>query len=227
MSFEFALRLSEILLAIAVIQQSAEHWQASKDDRPLFAARIALCCALLAGAPSALVLVSLFVIGVLLLHRFAGPYNGGSDKMTLLITFCLALAHLAPSQAAQELAFGYLSMQLMLSYVISGLVKLQNPDWREGHALADVFRFSAYPVSEGLRVHADRQGTLRGASWGVMIFELAFPLVLLSPVLLVAGLVTAATFHLANACLFGLNRFLWIWLAAYPSLIWFQGRIVG
>jgi hypothetical protein len=38
--------------------------------------------------------------------------------------------------------------------------------------------------------------------------------------------VVAAAFHLANACLFGLNRFLWIWLAAYPPLLWFQERVI-
>jgi hypothetical protein len=40
-------------------------------------------------------------------------------------------------------------------------------------------------------------------------------------------LALAAAFHLANACLFGLNRFFWVWLAAYPSLIWLQHRIFG
>jgi hypothetical protein len=40
-----------------------------------------------------------------------------------------------------------------------------------------------------------------------------------------AALALTAAFHLANACLFGLNRFLWVWLAAYPSLIWLQARV--
>jgi len=33
-------------------------------------------------------------------------------------------------------------------------------------------------------------------------------------------------FHLGNACIFGLNRFFWVWLAAYPSILWLQGRIL-
>jgi hypothetical protein len=60
-----------------------------------------------------------------------------------------------------------------------------------------------------------------------MGFEVLFPLALLHPLALYAGLVIAATFHLANAFLFGLNRFFWIWICAYPSLIWFQGRVFG
>ena len=35
----------------------------------------------------------------------------------------------------------------------------------------------------------------------------------------------ATLFHLGNALLFGLNRFFWIWLAAYPALLWFQQRV--
>jgi hypothetical protein len=41
----------------------------------------------------------------------------------------------------------------------------------------------------------------------------------------VIGLTLAALFHFVNACLFGLNRFFWIWLAAYPSLLWLQQRV--
>jgi hypothetical protein len=58
-----------------------------------------------------------------------------------------------------------------------------------------------------------------------MLFELVFPLALLSPQALVIGLGLAVLFHFVNACLFGLNRFFWIWLAAYPSLLWLQQRL--
>ncbi|MEM7212614.1 MAG: hypothetical protein AAF479_12100 [Pseudomonadota bacterium] len=83
------------------------------------------------------------------------------------------------------------------------------------------------PVSEDLRVLATRPHLLFAASWGVMLFEVLFPLAILSQPLLIAALFTAAMFHLANACLFGLNRFLWVWIASYPSMLWIQARIVG
>ena len=60
-----------------------------------------------------------------------------------------------------------------------------------------------------------------------MLFELAFPLTLLTQTTLIMGLAVAATFHFANAGLFGLNRFFWIWLAAYPSILWLQNRVFG
>ena len=120
-----------------------------------------------------------------------------------------------------------LVVQLVLSYFVSGWVKLVNPEWRRGEALCDVFRFSAYPVSEGLRRLADQPRFLFVMGWAVILFELAFPLSLLDPVALKLALLCAAGFHFSNACFFGLNRFFWIWLCAYPALIWFQDRIFG
>jgi hypothetical protein len=116
-------------------------------------------------------------------------------------------------------------VQLVLSYFIAGGVKILNPDWRTGRALRDVFQFSTYPVAEDLRRWADRPRLLRVMSWAVILFELAFPLTLLSRETLIAGLVVAAAFHLANACLFGLNRFFWTWLAVYPAIVWLQARL--
>lgn len=232
MSLESAARLTEIFLALALIQQSLEHLAGPRADRALFLTRLGLCGLVIIGALSpwpavGLVgLIGLAGLSLLILQRFQGPYNGGSDRMGLLALWCLTLSRLAPTPALAELAFGYLGLQLMLSYVVSGWVKVVNPEWRDGRALADVFRFSAYPVSEDLRRWADRPRVLLAMSWAVMLFELAFPLTLLSRESLIVGLVIAATFHLANAWLFGLNRFFWTWLSVYPAILWLQARVV-
>ena len=118
-------------------------------------------------------------------------------------------------------------MQLMLSYFIAGLVKVLNPEWRNGRALQDVFHFSAYPASESLRGFAERPRLLWLMSWAVILFELLFPFTILSQKMLIMGLVVAAIFHFANVWLFGFNRFFWAWLAAYPSILWLQSRIFG
>ena len=44
--------------------------------------------------------------------------------------------------------------------------------------------------------------------------------------LVILALGLAAAFHVANALLFGLNRFVWFWLSAYPSIIWLQNRLI-
>ena len=227
MTLDLALRTTEILLALAFLQQSAEHIATARRDRLWFIARMICCLPLLAGLQTTAALGALAAISLFQLHRFQGPYNGGSDRMSLLILWCLLAARIAPDLFWQEVIFGYLAFQLTLFYFISGKVKLVNPEWRSGRALQDVFAFSAYPVSESLRALAGRPRLLWVMSWLVIGFEVVFPLTLLNSSSLIAALVIGASFHLANACLFGLNRFLWIWIAAYPSLIWFQGRLLG
>lgn len=228
MEFDTALRATEILLALALAQQSLEQMAIDPGDRAWLGLRLVLCGVLLAVPGLAGPAVwGLFVCGLWWLWRHDGPFNGGSDKMSLLIVACLGAAHLAPSRYWAELAFGYLAVQLVLSYAISGQVKLANPAWRRGEALRDVFLFSVYPVSEGLRALAERPLVTFWGGWVVMLVEVAFPLFLLHPLSLLLGLGLAAAFHLSNAMLFGLNRFFWIWLCAWPSLIWLQGRVIG
>lgn len=225
MNFEDAIRLTEILLGFAFAQQSIEHFSASANERLLYIPRWLLAALLITGFQTQWILLLLLLFSLAILHRFQGPYNGGSDRMSLLILFCLCLVHFLPTQRWQEIAFGYLALQLVLSYFISGLVKIKNQDWRSGRALCDVFQFSVYPVSEHLRKWSKLPWLLWVMSWSVMLFELFFPFALLSTTSLYSALVITTSFHFANACLFGLNRFFWIWLAAYPSILWFQFRI--
>ncbi len=225
MTMELAIRLTEIIMGFAFAQQSIEHFKSSFDERIIFIPRFILAILLIVGFYTAWVIALLLILGLVLLNRFQGPYNGGADRMSLLILSCLCLTHFLPTSQWQELAFGYLAIQLILSYFIAGWVKVINPQWRNGQALVDVFRFSAYPVSESLREWSKSPRILLIASWIVIIFELIFPLSMLSNITLIIALVIAAGFHLSNAFFFGLNRFFWIWIAAYPSILWFQQRI--
>lgn len=225
MTIDFAIRLTEILLGIAFVQQSIEHLTRHSDERVIFAFRLLFSLVIILGYKTDWATLMLIILSLYLLYRIDGPYNGGADKMGLLVLLCLGLSYIAPSIYWRELAFGYLSVQLTLSYCISGYVKLINPQWRSGQALIDVFQFSAYPVSESIRSWANSPKILFIASWLVIVFECIFPLALLSNVSLFMVLMIAAAFHFVNACLFGLNRFFWVWLAAYPAIIWFQSRI--
>jgi hypothetical protein len=58
------------------------------------------------------------------------------------------------------------------------------------------------------------------ASWAVMIFECLFPLALVNTQSCLAFMSVAILFHLSNFYLFGLNRFLLSWAAAYPALLY-------
>ncbi len=227
MSLDTAVRFSEVLMAVAFLQQSAEHLTAPLNERWLHLPRIVLAILLIASGEPLIVESLLLLIGVAALYRFHGPYNGGSDRMSMLLLTCLLLSHLAPSRQWQEIAVGYLAVQLVMSYAISGWVKVRNPDWRNGRALQNIFAVSAYPVSESLRSLAKQPALMLGLSWTMLLFEILFPLALLNATGLHAALAIAALFHLVNGCVFGLNRFLWIWIAAYPCLLWFQQRLIA
>jgi hypothetical protein len=226
LTFESALRATEILLALAFLQQSAEHVFGSRDARSLFFWRAVMSIGLLLGYYSEWTLLAMSAHSLLILNRYQGPYNGGSDRMGLLILYCLCLSRWLPEGLPKEAAFGYLGFQVIVSYFVSGQVKIINRDWRNGQALQDVFSFSTYPVAESLRALAKRPRLLWAASWAVMLFEVLFPLSFLNSTTLIWALVVGMAFHVANACLFGLNRFVWFWIAAYPSLIWLHCRLV-
>ena len=145
--------------------------------------------------------------------------------MGLLALWCLTISQCLPAGKGREIDFGYLGMQLMLSYVSHlGLGEDPEPGLAQGEGAAPVFPFSAYPVSERLRGWEDRPAVMLAMSWAVMLFEIAFPLTLVSKPSLMVGLTISAAFHLANAVVFGLNRFCWTWLALYPA-IWLQDRL--
>lgn len=221
LTFKDALQLTQILLGFAFILQSIEHMRRD-EDADIALCRLALSVMLILGWWTPWTCLALSIIAIINLHLYNGPYNGGSDRMGLLILFCITIVHWLPHPVWKVYFFGYLALQLVLSYFISGWVKVVNRDWRSGRALADVFLFSAYPVSEQLRGFHNRPKLMLVMSWCVMGFELLFPLTIFNQTALIFGLIIAATFHFANACIFGLNRFFWVWLSAYPSIIWLQ-----
>ena len=227
MLLEQAVRYSEIILAFAYAQQSLEYIRGLQPEKTWGVIRLLLSILLLMGFQPVLVEAGLLIVACVLLYRFQGPYNGGSDCMSILVLLCLFLSHIAPTPFWQQLALGYLAFQLTFSYFQSGYIKIINADWRSGQALTDVFAITVYPVSEHARRWAKSPQLMFVMSWSVIVFELLFPLSLLNQYALIVALVIAAMFHLANACLFGLNRFFWIWPAAYPIILWFQSRLMA
>jgi hypothetical protein len=152
--------------------------------------------------------------------RFRGSYNGGSDSMLLVVLLALALAR--TDVRLVPVALGYCAAQLVLSYAISGWAKLRDPKWRDGSALAVLVRLPQYAVPEPIgRVLS----SARLASFAMLAFECAFPVALVDRRVCIAMLCIAGVFHVANAIVFGLNRFLWSWLAAFPALLFWVERL--
>ena len=160
---------------------------------------------------------------LLIAIRFRGTYNGGSDAMLLVVLIGLAVA----ASGAPLVGLAYVAVQLVLSYFISGIAKLRDRTWREGRALPVMVGLPQYGVPEAAVRLAAVPVIAKGAGLGMLAFECVFPIALVDERVCIALLGMAAIFHLVNAVVFGLNRFLWAWIAAFPALIFWVQRLRG
>jgi hypothetical protein len=184
----------------------------------LLALQLAACLWLLARGPAPALLL-LLLVTLLVCVRFRGSFNGGSDAMTMLVLLGLSAGTLFPDRPRVALGgLGYIALQTTLSYFVAGALKLKQPSWRRGRALPAFFELPRYGVPSSARALAKTPVLARAAAWGILLFECAFPLALLGPQLCAPLVAAALAFHLLNSALFGLNRFLWAWAAAYPAL---------
>ncbi len=177
--------------------------------------------ALAAVRPEAPLFLFLFASQLLLLVRFQGAYNGGSDAVTTLALGILWMDHSFPAAPlVHQACLLYLGLQIVLSYFISGIGKLPNAQWRQGSALFYFLTSGKYQVPEFWQKLASKKSPfLKVSAYAVLAFELAFPLVVLHPTLCWIGMGFGLVFHWFNYQIFGLNRFFWIWLACYPALL--------
>lgn len=215
------------LLALALILQSAEFlaikpypWNVIREEIPqwlrpilqpyrftvILQLIISLFCLVEPAHPAviAILLATQWLIAI----RWRGTFNGASDSMTFLVT----VGWLA--SLFWEKALWYIAIQVILSYFVAGVSKLLEGEWRSGRALAV---FLGRPRKRGDRLVA----------WSIIAFEVFFPAAVLSPRVALAFMAGGLFFHLINAYVLGLNRFVFAWLAAYPALYWATLRVCG
>jgi hypothetical protein len=188
----------------------------------LLGLRLLLALMLMAGWHGLWLSVPLLAIGVLLLLRWRGAFNGGSDFMTLVglsgLLVADALAPLWGADLGWRAGLGWVALQLITSYFMSGWVKLKHRGWRDGTALPlflDTGIYGPLPADSWLR----HPLLARAVSWAFILWEGLFALVFLDVRLAWIGCLLGAVFHFMVFWYFGLNRFFWAWLATYPALI--------
>lgn len=159
--------------------------------------------------------------------RFRGAYNGGSDAMLLVVALALALARTAPGTALGRAGLAWAAVQVVLSYFVAGVAKLGDRRWLDGRAMPFLVRLPHYHVPAWAQALLSWRPAALGAAWAMLGFELVAPAALVDRRLALGVIGFGAAFHLANALVFGLNRFLWTWLAAYPALLFWAGRAGG
>lgn len=169
----------------------------------------------------------LFISQLSLFVRWRGAFNGGSDFLTLVALTGQILGswleYLNSAEWAWRAGLWYVSLQAITSYFISGWVKLLRAEWRRGEAMTIFLNAAIYgPLAPA---HPLRKPLLaRLGSWAFIGWECVFPLALLHPVLAVIFCGVAAVFHFLVFWFFGLNRFFWAWIAAFPAIVWSAGQ---
>ena len=194
--------------------------------RALLLLRLALALALMAGllrGPLGLAgALGLFGLALLLLFRWRGAFNGGSDFMTLVGLTGLLIAQLVgawgDAAAGWRAGLWYVALQSVTSYFVSGWVKLLRPEWRSGRALP-VFLDSGFYGPLAAQSAYRHPGLARAVAWGFTVWEGLFPLALLDARLAAAFCASATVFHFLVFWYFGLNRFFWAWLATFPAVL--------
>ena len=179
----------------------------------------AAALAIAAGSPvGCMAAATLALCTLLAAARFRGTVNGGSDGMLFTVLAGLILAQWPDaSTRVREAGLLYVAAQLTLSYLRAAFVKLRQPSWWTGDAIAGFVDLPAYGVPSWV----PRGGVLlRIVSVGVMLFECSAALAWIDTRWCIAFLALAIAFHSATALVLGLNRFLLAWGAAMPAL-WF------
>lgn len=248
-----AVRMFEVMLGFSLLLQSLEylklskidrvgHWEIQRHEIPsrpvrllldrlfhiptyqgLLWIRCSLSLVLMAGHAGIGVSIVLFLLAVLLLMRWRGAFNGGSDFMTLVGLTGLMIAHVLGSfndaASAWSIAFWYVTLQSLGSYFVSGWVKLMRPEWRTGRALT-VFLDQA--VHGPLPAHSPFRSPKVAliCSWSFILWEGLFPLALWNLEVAVLFCAVAAVFHFLVFWFFGLNRFFWAWLSTFPAILY-------
>lgn len=234
-----ALWLTQRLLGLGISLQSAEllstrHSHArggvleGPPVTPWLGLRLVLALTLVAAPMPPLSWLAVIVHALLLLNsvwltvRSRGPVCGGSDSMFFQVQLGLLIASLGFLEPALvKLGLGWIAAQSVLSYFLAGVSKLRSAGWWNGRALQNLLGSEGpYVLFAPARRLASSRLVCAVLGGGMIALELVFPAVLILPIEGKAALLTLGLlFHLANALLLGLNRFVWAWAATYPALL--------
>lgn len=162
---------------------------------------------------------------VLIAVRWRGTFNGGSDYMTLIVLLGLFVGRAFGEEYPRWIlfAFSYIGIQVALSYFSAGISKIRHPEWRTGRALSGFLRSDYYGSPQWIKSavrYLEDQRWIRYCAWILLAFEVLFPIALFNPHLSLLFIGLAIFFQSMNVVVFGLNRFIWAWGAAYPAVYW-------
>ena len=166
---------------------------------------------------------ALLLSNLLILIRWRGAFNGGSDFMTLVVTCGLTLGQTWSYFDGQAMgwvaALWYISIHSISSYFMSGWVKLLNGAWRRGISMPVFLDTGVYGPLQDQSILANPV-VARLCSWSFILWEASMPLALTSYPAAMFFCSVAVVFHFLVFWFFGLNRFFWAWISSLPAILY-------
>ena len=202
----------------------------SRDDMWFghLALRLLASLALVVFGATLPLIIFLFVGTVIILIRWRGAFNGGSDFMTIVVLSGLLIASLLSAVGDEELGWRagliYIAIHSISSYFISGGVKLMNPEWRSGQALPLFLDGGVYGPLSSTSLYW-RKPMAIACSWAFILWECLAPLAFFDVWFALVYCVVASVFHFLVFWYFGLNRFVFAWLSTFPAIIYVAGLL--
>ncbi len=161
--------------------------------------------------------IALLVVHLITCIRFRGTFNGGSDMMIVVVLTGLIISLINPGW--QKAGMIYVAIHTLFSYFKAGFVKIKSREWRQGSALKTFLERSPFELIRTIASELKERPLLNlSLCWLVIFFELSVVFLVLFPQLKIIYLIGALIFHLMIGFGFGLNRFFWAWLSAWPAV---------
>ncbi|REC60466.1 hypothetical protein DRF65_20600 [Chryseobacterium pennae] len=138
----------------------------------------------------------------------------GADQMRTIILFGLSIISLM----GHFLMIGslFIVCQLYISYFFTGYNKIRSPIWRQGKAMVYVLNSELFGnrAIQNFVINLGRGNKI--LCWGIILFQLTFPLFASIQFTNIYFLVVGIIFHLILAIISNLNDFFWTFISAYP-----------
>lgn len=115
-----------------------------------------------------------------------------------------------------ELSIWFISIQISLAYFAAGLHKVKSSAWHNGDLITKLF-FRTFHSRFHLFFERNT-GYWKWLGWGVVTFELLYPLSLLGGYMNRTILLFGVLFHGFISIGIGINFFLWTFVACYPAV---------
>jgi len=149
------------------------------------------------------------------LQRFG---SDGADQATVIAQASNAVARFGGDDVKQY-ALVFQAAQVTMSYGVAGWAKVLGEPWRDGTAVRDILRTKSYGHKGFWCFLRDHPLIAKALTWGVVVWEAIFPVVLFLPHLAAKGMAAIGLlFHVGNGPAMGLWRFIFAFASLHPAL---------